>query len=77
MGQRREGYRLEIYFSDGTVEQVDEWFNTEAEAEEEYQSWLENYPAGQEVLYLAGDEDYNPRTIEGYNIFEDWDEIID
>lgn len=71
---RKEGYRLEIYFSDGSVEEVDKWFDTENEAYEEYESWCENYPVGEEVLKEMDDEDYTSATITGYNIYEDFDE---
>ena len=74
---KREGYRLEIYFSDGSVEQVDEWFDSEAEAYEEYESWLENFSVGEEILRELDDEDYTSATITGYNIYEDYDEIVD
>lgn len=74
---KKEGYRLEIYFSDDSVEQVDEWFDSEEEAYQEYQSWVENFPVGGEVLRELGDEDYTDKTITGYNIYEDWDEIMD
>ena len=74
---RREGYRVDIFFSDGSIEQVDEWFNSEEEAYQEYLSWFENYPVGQEILRELEDEDYSSKTITGYNIYEDWDEIVD
>lgn len=33
---RKEGYRLQIFFSDGSIEQSDKWFNTKEEAYNEY-----------------------------------------
>ena len=35
-------WKLEIHFSDGSSELVDEDFETEQEAQDEYDSWLEN-----------------------------------
>lgn len=36
------GFRLKILFSDGTEELVDDIFDTEEDAEDEYNSWIEN-----------------------------------
>lgn len=63
-------WKLEIYFSDGTSQEIDEDFETEQDAREEYESWLENYGVGQETLMLAG-EDYDSATIEDYDIWEE------
>lgn len=38
-------WKLEIHFSDGSSELVDEDFETEQEAQDEYDSWLENWNA--------------------------------
>lgn len=62
-------YKLTIYFSDGTSEEVDEVFETEEDAMEEYDSWLANWGMGKETLQLAG-EDYDDSDIEGYDIEE-------
>ena len=64
------GYRLQIHFSDGSSELIDEVFETKEDAEAEYDSWLENYSVGGETLKLAG-EDYDDSGIEGYDIFEE------
>ena len=64
------GYKLKIYFSDGSSELVDEVFETEEAAEDEYNSWIENWGAGRETLMLAG-EDYIEADIEDYEIFEE------
>ena len=63
------GYKLTIYFSDGSTEEVDEIFETEEAAMEEYDSWLENWGMGKETLQLAGEE-YVDADIEGYDIEE-------
>ena len=63
------GYKLTIYFSDGTCEEVDEIFESEEAAMEEYDSWLENWGMGKETLQLAGEE-YVDADIEGYDIEE-------
>lgn len=43
----------------------------------EYLSWVENYPVGEEILRELDDEDYSSATITGYDIYEDFDEIIE
>lgn len=63
-------WKLEILFDDGTSEVVDEDFETEEDAEEEYDLWLEGYSAGREVLELAG-ESYCEHNIEDCVIWED------
>lgn len=64
------GFRLRINFSDGTNELVDDIFETEEDAQAEYESWLENWGAGREALELAG-EDYVDADIEGCDIWEE------
>lgn len=64
------GYRLQIHFSDGSSELIDEVFETKEDAEAEYDSWLENYSVGGETLKLAS-EDYDDSDIEDYDIFEE------
>ena len=64
------GWRLRINFSDGTSELVDEVFDTEEDAQDEFDSWLENWGAGQETLELAG-EDYCDADIEDCDIWEE------
>lgn len=63
------GYKLTIYFTDGSSETVDEVFETEQAALDEYDSWLDSWGSGRETLQLAG-EDYIKADIDGYNIDE-------
>lgn len=63
-------WKLKIYFSDGSSELVDEDFETEQDAQDEYESWLTNWGAGGESLMLAG-EDYCDADIEDYEIWEE------
>lgn len=63
-------WKLEIHFSDSSSELVDEDFETEQEAQDEYDSWLENWNAGRETLMLAG-EDYIDADIEDCDIWEE------
>lgn len=60
-------YKLTIYFSDGSFEEVDEIFETEEEAMDEYYSWLDSWEAGKESLQLAGEE-YSDTEIIDYKI---------
>lgn len=64
------GWRLRINFDDGTDELVDEVFDSKEEAQDEYDSWLENWGAGRETLMLAG-EDYSDADIEDCDIWEE------
>ncbi len=64
------GWRLKIYFSDGTEELVDDVFETEQDAQDEYNSWLENFSAGGETLMMAG-EDYSDADIDDCDIWEE------
>ena len=63
------GYKLTIYFSDGETEEIDEIFETEEGAIEEYNTWLDGWETGKETLKLANEE-YIDATIEGYGIEE-------
>ena len=63
-------WKLEIRFSDGTSELVDEVFETEQDARAEYESWLDNWGAGRETLMLAGEE-YDEADIEDCDIWEE------
>ena len=67
----KERYKLVILFDDGEEEVVEEWFDTPEEAEEEYLSWLENYPVGMEALRELDDEDCSSASITGYRIYVD------
>ena len=40
------GWRVRINFSDGSSELVDEIFDTELDAEAEYEEWLDSWEAG-------------------------------
>ena len=66
------GYRVFYNFDDGTTEDVlDEVFPTKREA---YLAALEgasNYAAGQEVLYLAGEESGCEENIIDWEIVEE------
>lgn len=64
------GWRLKINFSDGSNNLVDDVFDTREEAEDEFDSWLENWDAGRETLMLAG-EDYCEADIEDCDIWEE------
>ena len=63
------GYKLTIYFTDGSSEEVFDIFETEQDAMDEYESWLDSWGAGRETLKLAG-EDYIEADIDGYSIEE-------
>ena len=62
-------YKLTIYFTDGSSEEVSDIFETEQDALDEYDSWLDSWGAGRETLQLAG-EDYIEADIDGYDIEE-------
>lgn len=66
-------WKLKIYFDDGEVEEVDEDFETEEDAEKEYEDWLENYQTGCDVLMLSDpfDEDNCTGKICDYEIWEE------
>ena len=40
------GWRLQINFSDGSSELVDEVFDSEEAAQDEYDTWLDSWGAG-------------------------------
>ncbi len=61
---------MQINFSDGSEELLDDIFDTEEEARDEYRTWLENWGAGRETLRLAG-EDFVDADIEDYIIWDD------
>ena len=64
------GWRVRINFSDGSSELVDEIFDTELDAEAEYEEWLDSWEAGKETLMLAG-EDYIDASIDNCDIWEE------
>lgn len=63
-------WKLEIYLSDGTTRIDNNDFDTEDEARNEYQCWLENWEEGREVLKLSGRE-YSDAEIEDYEVWEE------
>ncbi len=62
-------YKLKIYFSDGNIEDVDEEYETEAEAEADFMLWLESWDAGGETLELAG-RPYSDAEIIDHEVYE-------
>lgn len=62
-------YKLKIYFSDGTSEIDDEDYETKDAAIDGYESWLDNWNEGAEVLDEAG-EDHSDADIIGYKILK-------
>lgn len=62
-------YKLRIYFSDDNVEEIDDVFETEQDALNVYDEWLDSWGAGAETLELAGEE-YSDADIIGYDIDE-------
>lgn len=60
----------QINFSDGETELVDEIFETEEDAQAEYETWLENWGTGRDVLRAAGEE-YSDADIENCDIWEE------
>lgn len=63
-------WKLKIIFSDGSSEIDDHDFETEEEAKDEFDSWVENWDVGRETLMMAG-EDYLEIDIEDYKIWEE------
>lgn len=63
------GYKLTIHFSDGSSEEIDEIFETEQNALDVYDSWLDSWGSGRESLKLAGRSGFNT-SIEAYDIDE-------
>lgn len=65
------GWRLRINFSDGSSELLDDIFETEQDAEDEYQyGWLDSWNAGRETLELAG-ENFCDEDIVDCDIWEE------
>ena len=62
-------YRMKIFFSDGTVEDCDEDYATEVEAEADFRLWLESWDTGGETLELAG-RPYSDAEIIDHEIYE-------
>lgn len=63
------GYKLTIHFTNGESEEIDEVFETEEDALNEYDTWLDSWGAGMETLQLSG-RDYIAADIDGYDIDE-------
>lgn len=52
------GYKVVMKYSDGTVEEDDEVFDTEGEANEYGLNQVSNYQTGGEVLHLSNPGDH-------------------
>ena len=63
-------WKLKIFFSDGSDVIVDDDFETEQDAKDDYRAWLDNWDTGKETLMLAG-EDYVDADIEDCIIWEE------
>ena len=65
-------YKVEMHYSDGTVEEEDEIFDTEEEAEEHAQYMCSCYYEGAEILNLSNPGDYplDPDDEVDYEIIE-------
>jgi hypothetical protein len=63
-------WKLNIHFSDGSSELVDEDFETEQDARNEFDSWLDSWGAGKKTLMLAG-EDYVDVDIVDFEIWQE------
>lgn len=63
-------WKLKIRFSDGSSELVDEDFETEQEARNEFDSWLDSWSAGKKTLMLVG-EDYVDADIVDFEIWKE------
>ena len=63
-------WKLRLYLEDGSSFIDDDDYETEEDAIDGYDSWLENWGAGAETLELAG-EAYDSRDIVDYDVFEE------
>ena len=63
-------WKLKIRFSDGSSELVDEDFETEQEARNEFDSWLDSWSTGKKTLMRAG-EDYVDADIVDFEIWKE------
>lgn len=63
-------WKLKVRFSDGSSELVDEDFETEQEARNEFDSWLDSWSAGKKTLMFAG-EDYVDADIVDFEIWKE------
>lgn len=63
-------WKLRLYLDDGSSFIDDDEYNSEEEAIDEFDSWVENWGVGAEALELAG-EDYDSRDIVDYDVFEE------
>ena len=63
-------WKLKIYYSDGSSEILDEDFETEQDAQDEWESWLDSWNAGKETLMLAGEE-YDDSDLEDCEIWQE------
>ena len=63
-------WKLRLYLEDGSSFIDDDDYETEEDAIDGYDLWLENWGAGAETLELAGEE-YDSRDIVDYDVFEE------
>ena len=63
-------WKFRLYLEDGSSFIDDDDYETEEDAIDGYDSWLENWGAGAETLELAGEE-YDSRDIVDYDVFEE------
>lgn len=66
-------WRLRVNFDDGTSEIDDDTFETEQDAIDAQNVWLEGYYAGRDVLELAG-EPFSDADIVDFDIWEETDD---
>lgn len=62
-------WKLDLLYSDGHTEEIDEEYESEEEAREGLDICMEGWYAGREVLMEAG-ESYSDCDIEDYCIYE-------
>lgn len=62
-------WKLRLYLEDGSSFIDDDDYETEEDAIDGYDLWLENWGAGAETLELAG-EDYDSRDIVDYDVLK-------
>ena len=63
-------WKLRLYLEDDSSFIDDDDYETEEDAIDGYDSWLENWGAGAETLELAGEE-YDSSYIVDYDVFEE------
>lgn len=63
-------WKLRLYLEDGSSFIDDEDYESEEDAIDAYDSWIENWGVGSETFELAG-EDYDGRDIVDYDVFDE------